>query len=971
LFGETLRWTGASSSSNNFSDQANWSPSQVPANDDHLIFSGETRTNPYNDLDPEAVSFASITFENDGSEGKRAEFTISGNTINMKGSIGSANAPSSAPLTETFETEIVYTGTSNFTLSSDNVTHHHIVFNKKVSGPVAKNIDLYTPTQHRGNIYFNGGLEGFRSFRRPNGSGHIYFNSANNAFDDDEGGYNFNQGWMYFVDAATFGPARYFRSGQGGWATAGGARFNLTNDTVISARIGLTSPSQNDDAFTVESYTAGKTLTLLGEVYECGTKENAGTRLVVTGAGDGILKGNFSTNRIAFTKKGTGTWTLAEEIGTSVMTGLVQVTAGKLVIDCTLAENQRVEVSANATLAGKGTLGAMTHFNGGAIYEIGGTPDSLNILTAAGTVNLAGDIVVKYAGGSEILPGSQLEIMRFAEKTGVGNFTLGAGFPAGTTLKINGSSLSVAVPSEVLVWNGSASDKWNKQDANWAGAFPVFRDGASVEFPDLADGSKRTIDIPAAVSPMSLSVFANAANPYSFTGEGPISNANLITFSGTAINALDTDVENATAIEVSDGGLVLTGDIGGDVPNCFITIGKNATLTQGVESVIGGSYQLSAYGPNIYLCGTNTYAGGTIVGLKDTPGTQLYVSAPNGIGTGDLTIGPKSTLNCNSYIAVTNKTAYFYGPGSVGCVNLAKGHLEWRGDIHILESGRTVELIKGSENPNANNIILGKEDGTSVLSFYGYRNTTIVGTIYMHSRLLLRENYKLAFRGTLYLYSTNNEWGGLSVNTGKAVMMAENALSHGELSMLQQWNNAQYEAVLDLNGFDQTVSGISITDYNKAIYNKAEIRSEAHAVLTVSNDTDSVFNDVATFKVKEFVSLRKMGAGVWTVGCENTSTGNIEIVEGTVSVVAEESMPVGKDSFLRIHDGAFLDLPDGIAAEIGYAEKITEGGAKTIRAGLYGGANCKNASAAKVDWITGEGTLLVRRDQGGTIVVVR
>jgi hypothetical protein len=380
---------------------------------------------------------------------------------------------------------------------------------------------------------------------------------------------------------------------------------------------------------------------------------------------------------------------------------------------------------------------------------------------------------------------------------------------------------------------------------------------------------------------------------------------------------------------------------------------------------------LSAYGPNIYLCGTNTYAGGTIVGLKDTPGTQLYVSAPNGIGTGDLTIGPKSTLNCNSYIAVTNKTAYFYGPGSVGCVNLAKGHLEWRGDIHILESGRTVELIKGSENPNANNIILGKEDGTSVLSFYGYINTTIVGTIYMHSRLLLRENYKLAFRGTLYLYSTNNEWGGLSVNTGKAVMMAENALSHGELSMLQQWNNAQYEAVLDLNGFDQTVSGISITDYNKAIYNKAEIRSEAHAVLTVSNDTDSVFNDVATFKVKEFVSLRKMGAGVWTVGCENTSTGNIEIVEGTVSVVAEESMPVGKDSFLRIHDGAFLDLPDGIAAEIGYAEKITEGGAKTIRAGLYGGANCKNASAAKVDWITGEGTLLVRRDQGGTIVVVR
>lgn len=724
----------------------------------------------------------------------------------------------------------------------------------------------------------------------------------------------------------------------------------------------------------MESCTAGKTLTLLGEVYESGTKEangaKAGTRLVVSGEGDGILKGNFSTNRIALTKNGTGTWTLAEEIGTSVMTGIVKVTAGKLVVDCTLAENQRVEVSRNATLAGKGTLGAITYFNAGAIYEIGGNPDSLNILTAAGTVNLAGDIVVNYTGEGEILPGSQLEIMRFAEKTGSGNFTLGLGFPAGTTLKINNSTLSVAIPSEILVWNGNASDKWNKQDANWTGPFSVFRDGTSVEFPNIADESKRLIEVSSEVSPMSMAVLANTASPYSFTGEGPISNVNLVEFMGTATNTLNTDIENATSIEVLNGGLILNGNIGGDIANGSITIGEDATLTQSAESVISGDYQLSVYGQNSYLNGTNTYSGGTIVGFEAGQGTQLYVSSPNAIGTGDLTIYKKSRLYCYSNIAVTNRIAYFNGEGNTHVVYLDKAHFEWRGDI-ISKAERSDPVIMGNENPNVTCITLGKEDGTSTYSFNGYRNTTLVGTIFMHSRLLLNKEYKLAFRGNLYLYSTNNVWGGLSINTGNAIMMAENALSNGEISMLQKWNKTKYKAYLDLNGFDQTVSNINITDYDNAIQNRAEIKSATHAVLTISNDVDRTFNDVNTFKVTEAVSLCKMGAGVWTVGCENTSTGNIEIVEGTVSVVAEESMPVGKDSFLRIHDGAFLDLPDGIAAEIGYAEKIIEGGAKTIRAGLYGGANCKNASAAKVDWITGEGTLLVRRDQGGTIVVVR
>ncbi|MBO7687088.1 MAG: hypothetical protein J6V72_11925, partial [Kiritimatiellae bacterium] len=56
----TLTWTGGSASSDNFSDSANWSPAQAPASGDTLVFRGETRTSPVNDLDPELFTFKEL-----------------------------------------------------------------------------------------------------------------------------------------------------------------------------------------------------------------------------------------------------------------------------------------------------------------------------------------------------------------------------------------------------------------------------------------------------------------------------------------------------------------------------------------------------------------------------------------------------------------------------------------------------------------------------------------------------------------------------------------------------------------------------------------------------------------------------------------------------------------------------------------------------------------------------------------------
>ena len=82
-YGDTLTWNGGSTTSDNFSDAANWSPSQTPATGDTLVFAGETRTSPVNDMDPELVSFATINFANDNSSGHAAAFTLSGNKLKL------------------------------------------------------------------------------------------------------------------------------------------------------------------------------------------------------------------------------------------------------------------------------------------------------------------------------------------------------------------------------------------------------------------------------------------------------------------------------------------------------------------------------------------------------------------------------------------------------------------------------------------------------------------------------------------------------------------------------------------------------------------------------------------------------------------------------------------------------------------------------------------------------------------------
>ena len=215
-------------------------------------------------------------------------------------------------------------------------------------------------------------------------------------------------------------------------------------------------------------------------------------------------------------------------------------------------------------------------------------------------------------------------------------------------------------------------------------------------------------------------------------------------------------------------------------------------------------------------------------------------------------------------------------------------------------------------------------------------------------------------------------WSSFGINTGTAYMMAANALPPDKpVTMLQQWGKVQYQANFDLNGFDQTIAALNVTDYDRTVSNWARIQSDLPATLTISNATASSFSDTNTFYVLGCVTLRKMGLGTWTLGCQNTSTGNIEIVEGVIALDAAESLPVGAESTLRVTDGAALAIPEGMEAEIPYVERISAGKTHVVRAGLYGSSTCTVPGTTKVEWLSGAGTLRVKRGKGGTVVLFR
>ena len=99
------------------------------------------------------------------------------------------------------------------------------------------------------------------------------------------------------------------------------------------------------------------------------------------------------------------------------------------------------------------------------------------------------------------------------------------------------------------------------------------------------------------------------------------------------------------------------------------------------------------------------------------------------------------------------------------------------------------------------------------------------------------------------------------------------------------------------------------------------IRSDTPAMLTISNDTNTVTTRQGGRIVGE-VTLRKQGTGNWSFGCSNLSAGDFIVAGGTVTLTASDTLPTAsKESRLTILAGAKVALPEGVNAAVVELEK--------------------------------------------------
>ena len=291
--------------------------------------------------------------------------------------------------------------------------------------------------------------------------------------------------------------------------------------------------------------------------------------------------------------------------------------------------------------------------------------------------------------------------------------------------------------------------------------------------------------------------------------------------------------------------------------------------------------------------------------------------------------------------------------------------LTWLGDVSIRGNQMYLRITDGR-------LVFGEPGCTTTVRGDNAENPTVCGVyvrdngaVDWYSRLdIPQATYHQTDFNVTRFFAQGNRWRELVINVNVVRCCAPDTLAPAPVKMGQTWENAGFHPVLDLNGFDQTITALVMAD--SLDVSSQTIKSDAPATLTVSNDVATTTERMQC-RITGAVSLRKDGAGTWTFGAQNLSTGNVAVVAGALALTADDALPVGERSTLEIATGAKVVLADGVQASIPY---LTCGGIP-FAPGVYCGEG--GASGRRLDrfFAPGGGTLTVTRGVGGLTLIFR
>lgn len=581
-----------------------------------------------------------------------------------------------------------------------------------------------------------------------------------------------------------------------------------------------------------------------------------------------------------------------------------------LVLSCTLSV---LFISPSARAADRTKLDNTTALNSAGSWS-GGVPDSANTASWTNTVSgansslLGGNVtwqgikIINPGGAITIGAGNTLTLLAGASGTSIDmstatqDLTIQAGLTikaaagqlwniaAGHTLTLNtglftrGTGATLVVQGSGVVNTTTIFNNSSGVIGNWA----VFGTGTAARYAmvDLNNNIVGYTSGTAATTAADVTSTTGVLN-YDLAAAGTIgTGASLDTLRYTG--GTGTIAGNFTAngiLTAGTGALTISGVLTvGDSRELVLMTGdssasRNITISGIISDGKAGSGLLKGGAAALTLSGNNTYTGVTILSRG-----RLSVGGNNALGStaGGTRIGISGTLVLTGNITTAESiwldditNAFGGGLLENNGTNTLTGAIRLSNSVRWQSSG-TLNVTGG----------ISTTAGNSGTSFVVQAATTMnitgkpmslggIGTLYMDNG-----------GKTILLGVVGSTYGTTSLYAGTLMAGAANVFS---LTAAVSFSTgyAPSAAILDLNGFDQTVAAISTNVYSVRTGFDRVITSATAATLTTGfNNANTTFDGRFTGAV----SVTKTGTGTFTLTGLSTTTGNLTVNGGTVNL---------------------------------------------------------------------------------------
>jgi autotransporter-associated beta strand protein len=383
------------------------------------------------------------------------------------------------------------------------------------------------------------------------------------------------------------------------------------------------------------------------------------------------------------------------------------------------------------------------------------------------------------------------------------------------------------------------------------------------------------------------------------------------TGSGTMILSGNNSYSGPTAItggtlQIGDGGT--TGSISntaGITNDAILIFNRSNDLT--VASNINGGGALTKQGAGILtLSGNNSYTGQTSIGtgtLRLASPTAMQNSSLVAINANTLQIATSTGITSSSSVSMNAGTIALNQPSPAPGLTHAFEQFAFAHNTqnftssNVTDGNATLKFTNGTVrsgsggtatlNPTGVNLIIGSFEGgntgTSTLRLGG---TTTLNRIddAIENGARTTQNIIKSNTSTWTLSGDNVYTGNTTIEQGTLKVGATGAIPSGEGKGNVVFNNAANTAILDLNGNDTTINGL--TQASASTTNRVVNHAVATlATLTVGeNDTTSTFAGILANHTGTggILALTKTGTGTLTLNGANTYTGDTTVNAGTL-----------------------------------------------------------------------------------------